>query len=302
MYTYTCILCDSSYESNLVEKENVCPDCRVDYGISDDYVYGNADETTSPNTEQLENRPKPYDGPSDQEILNYYMYGNQYDEPVGKPPMQSKPRNLYVPEKIDFNTTKEISLGFWNGVIRADDRNKLWYYSTQKTTRFPVYHKFSDIASYDLYQDSDLITKGGTGRAIAGGLAFGVTGAIIGGSTAKRKTVKVVNEMYIRVSFKTISADYVKIPLCGSVRTDSPAYHNAREMANQVIALLDAMVSQTQINTDAEHGDLVAKNHTDTSTAPLSPADEILKFKSLLDCGAITEEEYETVKKRLLDF
>ena len=302
MYTYTCILCDSSYESNLVEKENVCPDCRVDYGISDDYVYGNADETTSPNTEQLENRPKPYDGPSDQEILNYYMYGNQYDEPVGKPPMQSKPRNLYVPEKIDFNTTKEISLGFWNGVIRADDRNKLWYYSTQKTTRFPVYHKFSDIASYNLYQDSDMVTKGGTGRVIAGGLMFGVAGAVIGGVPAKQKTTKIINEMYIRVSFKNISTDYVKIPLCGSVRTDSTAYLNAREMANQVLALLDAMVSQTQINKDAEHGDLVAKNHTDTSTTPLSPADEILKFKSLLDCGAITEEEYETVKKRLLDF
>ena len=147
-----------------------------------------------------------------------------------------------------------------------------------------------------------MVTKGGTGRVIAGGLMFGVAGAVIGGVTAKQKTTKIINEMYIRVSFKNISTDYVKIPLCGSVRTDSTAYLNAREMANQVLALLDAMVSQTQINKDAEHGDLVAKNHTDTSTTPLSPADEILKFKSLLDCGAITEEEYETVKKRLLDF
>lgn len=302
MYTYACILCGSSYKSSLEEKENVCPDCRVDYGISDDYVYGNADDTTSSSPRQPEHNSQPYDGPSDQEILNYYMYGNQYDEPLRKPPMLPKPRNLYVPEKVDFNTTKEISLGLLNGVIRADDRNKLWYYSTQKNTRFPVYHKFSDIASYDLYQDSDVITKGGTGRAIAGGLMFGVPGAVIGGVTAKRKTTKIINEMYIRVSFKTISTDYVKIPLCGSVRTDSPAYHNAREMANQVLALLDAIVSQTQINKGAEHGDLAAKNHTDSNTAPLSPADEILKFKSLLDCGAITEEEYETAKKRLLNF
>ena len=72
-----------------------CPNCRVDYSISDDYLCGNADETLPSNTEQLEHHPKPYDGPSDQEILNYYMYGNQYDEPVGKSPMQSKPAILH---------------------------------------------------------------------------------------------------------------------------------------------------------------------------------------------------------------
>lgn len=303
MYTYTCILCGSSYESNLEEKENVCPDCRVDYGISDDYVYGNAEDTTLSSTKQLDHHPKPYDGPSHQEILNYYMYGGQYDEPLRKPPALPKPRNQYVPEKIDFNTSKEISLGLWNGVIRVDDHNKLWYYSTQKDTRFPVYHKFNDIASYDLYQDSDLVTEGGAGRAIAGGLMFGAAGAIIGGATAKRKTTKIIREMYIRVSFKNISTDYVEIPLCRDVRTDSSAYHNAREVANQVLSLLEAMVSQTQtMDEGAKHGNLDTKNHTDSNTVPLSPADEILKFKSLLDCGAITEEEYEATKKRLLDF
>ncbi|MDL2287956.1 SHOCT domain-containing protein [Oscillospiraceae bacterium OttesenSCG-928-F05] len=34
--------------------------------------------------------------------------------------------------------------------------------------------------------------------------------------------------------------------------------------------------------------------------APPSTADEILKFKNLLDSGAITQEEYEKSKKRLL--
>ena len=32
----------------------------------------------------------------------------------------------------------------------------------------------------------------------------------------------------------------------------------------------------------------------------LSPADEILKYKNLLDCGAITQEEFEAMKKKLL--
>ncbi len=37
-----------------------------------------------------------------------------------------------------------------------------------------------------------------------------------------------------------------------------------------------------------------------TITAAISPADEIMKYKKLLDCGAITAEEYEAKKKQLL--
>ena len=41
-----------------------------------------------------------------------------------------------------------------------------------------------------------------------------------------------------------------------------------------------------------------------TITAPAASstnADEILKYKKLLDCGAITQEEYDAKKKQLLD-
>lgn len=38
-----------------------------------------------------------------------------------------------------------------------------------------------------------------------------------------------------------------------------------------------------------------------TPAPALSPADEIMKYKQLLDCGAITEEEYNAKKKQLLN-
>lgn len=37
-----------------------------------------------------------------------------------------------------------------------------------------------------------------------------------------------------------------------------------------------------------------------TATFAISPADEIMKYKKLLDCGAITAEEFEAKKKQLL--
>lgn len=36
------------------------------------------------------------------------------------------------------------------------------------------------------------------------------------------------------------------------------------------------------------------------AASTISPADEIMKYKNLLDCGAITPEEYESKKKQLL--
>lgn len=38
-----------------------------------------------------------------------------------------------------------------------------------------------------------------------------------------------------------------------------------------------------------------------TAIPTISAADEILKYKNLLDCGAITEEEFEAKKKQLLN-
>lgn len=60
-----------------------------------------------------------------------------------------------------------------------------------------------------------------------------------------------------------------------------------KDLAIKIISLLD------QITAD-----------NNTAPAPPSPsgsaADEILKFKGLLDAGAITQEEFEAKKKQLL--
>lgn len=43
------------------------------------------------------------------------------------------------------------------------------------------------------------------------------------------------------------------------------------------------------------------KPRTSARAPAFSPAEEIMKYKNLLDCGAITEEEYEAKKKKLLE-
>lgn len=43
-----------------------------------------------------------------------------------------------------------------------------------------------------------------------------------------------------------------------------------------------------------------AKGTDNAASTPISAADELMKYKNLLDSGAITQEEYESKKKQLL--
>ena len=70
------------------------------------------------------------------------------------------------------------------------------------------------------------------------------------------------------------------------VQSDSTTYKKIYDITNQII------VQFTEI-----------KNLKETpieNNATVSTADEILKYKNLLDAGAITQEEYEAKKKQLL--
>lgn len=64
--------------------------------------------------------------------------------------------------------------------------------------------------------------------------------------------------------------------------------------------------STAKLYVPSEHAEKMAeyiKNKISTqriSSQPYSPADEILKYKNLLDIGAITSEEFEAKKRQLL--
>ena len=67
-------------------------------------------------------------------------------------------------------------------------------------------------------------------------------------------------------------------------------YNTYRKNADEVIALLENMCRQVE-----------AKNNISVpAVQPSSSADEILEYKQLLDCGAITQEEFDLKKKQLL--
>ncbi|WP_197041716.1 SHOCT domain-containing protein [Robinsoniella sp. KNHs210] len=95
--------------------------------------------------------------------------------------------------------------------------------------------------------------------------------------------------MHIRISLNNKWISNMTIELLSSeTKKSSMTYGLMKSSSERIISLLDLIVRQSE-------------NVTDPVQNTSSVADEILKFKNLLDIGAITLEEFEAKKKQLLN-
>lgn len=151
--------------------------------------------------------------------------------------------------------------------------------------------QYDQIIGFDLIENGNNIISGGTGRAVAGGLLFGEVGAVVGGVTATRKTAELCTLLKIKITFRNCqrqSIDITFIENNNGLPKTSYEYSTKYELAEGIITALQVAV------------DKVKQSEVSPKTSVISTADEILKFKNLLDAGIITEEEFQAKKKQLL--
>ena len=183
-----------------------------------------------------------------------------------------------------FNTTNNIE-----NYIEFDEDNKKWFVSKKSINdkKTPIIHSYEDIVEFELLENGETVTKGGIGRALAGGILFGEAGAIVGGRTAKKTTRKVVDTFKIKITINNIDNPIEYIELINKkTKTNSSAYEKAYKDAHKILSILSA-ITQSIKETD--------------NINTKSVADEILKYKNLLDMEAITQDEFNTKKKELLN-
>lgn len=183
-----------------------------------------------------------------------------------------------------FNPTNNIE-----NYIEFDEDNKKWLVSKRSTSdkKAPIIHSYEDIIEFELLEDGETITKGALGSAIAGGILFGGTGAIVGGITGKKTTRKVIETFKIKIVINNIDnpVEYIDL-ISKKTKTNSSAYEKAYRDAHKILSTLSA-ITQSIKETD----------NINTN----SVADEILKYKNLLDIEAITQDEFDAKKKELLN-
>lgn len=210
----------------------------------------------------------------------------------------SKPVNTAVqrPAPVTFKATKKLGRH-----LEVDERNKMFKVDSGK-------YRYENLLSYELMEDGDVVTKGGLGSAVAGGLLFGGVGAIVGG-VAGHKSKNICSSLKICITLKNCSTSTVYIPFITSeTKINSEYYRRKKKEAQECLSVLaiiadqNATAQQEQIVAAQEAQNKLAKQAyaATTQQETVSVADEIAKFKKLLDAGVLTQEEFNEQKKRLL--
>lgn len=195
----------------------------------------------------------------------------------------------------NFSTTREIFCG--DTYFREDANMKKWYCTVNKNPTNPTLFGYDEIIDYELTENGIQVASGGITSAIAGGAIAGSVGAIVGSNIGKKKSQSTVTSMKMRISLNNpyITQELINFVFVGEeFKVGSFSYNERKGRANNLISLLDSMCAK------AAAEKTLAANSAQPSA--LSSADEILKFKNLLDSGIISQEEFDAKKKQLLGF
>ena len=170
-------------------------------------------------------------------------------------------------------------------------REEIFMDSTLLDHNYKTY-KFSDIVSFTPIEDGHNQTKKhGITRAVVGGVIAGGAGAVVGAVTGG-KNYDYIDKLGVVITFK--NNENIRLMFLNSeTKKGGFVANNYYKQFHDVCGVLDGTISK---NTQQ----LQLEQQKEITTKNPSSADEIAKFKKLLDDGVITQEEFDAKKKQLL--
>lgn len=174
-------------------------------------------------------------------------------------------------------------------------KNKILINNDQKTISFDINnfktkeYKFDEIIKYELSENGNSVVKGSAGKALVGGLFFGLGGAIIG-SSMSRKVNNKCSQLSIIVFLNDQNRPYITIPII-TIETDKSnlEYKNAVSLAQEICGILEFAINQRTL-----------QSYSNNSNIEMSSKEQLKELKEMLEENLITQEEYETKKKQIL--
>lgn len=128
---------------------------------------------------------------------------------------------------------------------------------------------------------AELVVGEAGSAAVTGAVLFGVAGAIAGASM-KKSIIRIVLQT-TDIEEPIVNLEILPTPTA----TNNKVFTRCYDAANKIYGQLKAIADQ---NT----------NSAPQTATSMSVADELAKLKNLLDQGILTQEEFDTQKKRLL--
>lgn len=163
---------------------------------------------------------------------------------------------------------------------------------------------YSDILKVSYAENGQTIMSRSTGRtlggAAVGGMLFGGAGAVVGGMSGNVKQQRKITSMDIRIVTRNTSKPTIILPV--KLSSDAHAienenlYNSRKEWATEIQELISLVIDKA--DSAAHQPAATASPAPQPQSANMSIADELLKLSKLKDQGAISEEEYNALKKK----
>lgn len=174
----------------------------------------------------------------------------------------------------------------WWPRFYVDDIAQKWAVIYNKKAE-PFFYNYSDILDYDVVEDGGSIAHGRAGSAAVGGLLFGAAGAIVG-AALPNKSDATCTSLQIVIHVNDLNNPTIVYSFIESETSRSSyTYDLQSKTAQKVAGMFDYMIAK-------------ARESKESAAKAPDAADELRKFKQLLDDGVITSEDFENKKKQLL--
>ncbi|MFB5519465.1 SHOCT domain-containing protein [Enterococcus casseliflavus] len=170
------------------------------------------------------------------------------------------------------------------GDMYFDDKHgKLFIKKSFTMNRSQAVYNYDELISYTpIFEGGKIKKHHGITRAIVGGVLAGPVGAVVGAGTGGKEFDTIKRLGFILHLTENRSQNYML--MISESKSDSFLTKSAMEDYNNIAAKLDQIIS----------------SNTQRSASADSNADELRKFKGLLDDGIISQAEFDEKKKELL--
>ena len=146
---------------------------------------------------------------------------------------------------------------------------------------------FESLLDCEVIEDNSTIRYGGISRAVVGGMIAGNTGAIIGASTSKSKTV--TSNLSIKIIISDTTNPLILIPLITSdTNRNGEKYKHLLNIAQEVHSTIISIIKTSNSS--------FASNDTDFSNF----SKQLKALAELNKSGIISDEEFQEKKADLL--
>lgn len=197
----------------------------------------------------------------------------------------------------EFTTSKVFRHKGNEFEVAIDATQRKFCYIEAKTAK-KTFYSYDDVISVEIVKDGVIVSTKSTtstiGRAAVGGLLAGGVGAVIGGSTAKTTTTNEVHKIVVKVHLRNIECPTLNMVIFdGIMEEDAELMDEARSLMDIFVVIVDD-VNRKHI--EEEHNRVLNQVNVQKENV----ADELLKYASLKEKGIISEQEFETLKAKLL--